>query len=85
MMSVQLNYWAELNEKYDDPVLEEKWNKIIDIREVVSKALEIAREEKLIGHSLNAKVTIFADKDNYEFIKSIEKEMVTVLLFPILS
>jgi len=78
--SVQLNYWPELNEKYDNPALEEKWNKIISIRDVVAKALEIARADKLIGHSLNAKVTIFADKENYEFLKPIEKDMVTVLI-----
>jgi len=52
---------------------------------VVSKALEIARTEKIIGHSLNAKVTIFADKENYDFIEPIKKDLVTVFIVQTLS
>ena len=43
-------------------------NKIIKIKEEVAKALEIARAEKVIGHSLNAKVTLYADEKEYEFL-----------------
>lgn len=71
--SVQLNYWPVINETYDNKELEEKWAKIIRIRQVVSKALEIARTEKLIGHSLNAKVNIYTNESHYDFLKSIEK------------
>lgn len=78
--SVQLNYWPELNEKYLDAKLEEKWAGIIDLRSDVSKALELARTNKLIGHSLNAKVTIYADDKNYDFIKGIEDELVTIFI-----
>ena len=78
--SIQLNDWPTLNEKYIDTELEEKWAKIIDLRTDVSKALEIARTGKIIGHSLNAKVTIYADDKNFEFIKSIENDMVTVFI-----
>lgn len=78
--SVQLNYWPEPNEKYENAALKEKWDRIIEIRDVVSKALEIARTEKIIGHSLNAKVTIFADKENYDFIEPIKKDLVTVFI-----
>jgi len=53
--SVQLNYWPEPNEKYENAALKEKWDRIIEIRDVVSKALEI-------------EVTIFADKENYDFL-----------------
>lgn len=70
--SVMLEYWPEPKEKYENKELEEKWNKIIKIKEEVAKALEVARAEKIIGHSLNAKVIINADKENYEFLK--EKE-----------
>lgn len=41
-----------------DPKLEEKWDRIIEIRKEVNKALELARAEKVIGHSLGAKVII---------------------------
>ena len=45
------------NSSFVPPVaLEEKWNKIRRVREQVQKALEQAREQKIIGSSLEAKV-----------------------------
>ena len=71
--------------KYDDAIiddnLEAKWQKIILIRDDVKKALEDARKEKVIGSSLDAKVTIYCDNDEYDFIKSIgEKEFSVILI-----
>jgi len=78
--SVQLNNWPEVNEKYLDIKLAEKWDKILALRSDASKALEIARANKTIGHSLNAKVTIFADGEDYEFVKSFESDLVTIFI-----
>lgn len=78
--SVQLNQWPVLNEKYNDPELEEKWGKILDLRTDISKALELARASKLIGHSLNAKVSAYADAGTYSFIKGIEKDALTLFI-----
>ena len=60
--SVMLSYYPEINEKYNNKELEEKWNKIIKIKELVSKKLEEARSEKVIGHSLNAKSNFICRK-----------------------
>lgn len=78
--SIMLEYWPKVNEKYENKELEEKWNKIIAIKEEASKALEMAREEKVIGHSLNAKVTINADKENYNFLKDKEELLQEVFI-----
>jgi isoleucyl-tRNA synthetase len=78
--SVQLNSWPEINEKYLDAELAQKWDKILALRSDVSKVLETARVNKTIGHSLNAKVTIFADGEDYEFVKSIENDLVTIFI-----
>ena len=78
--SVQLNNWPKANEKYDDDELEAKWDKILALRSDVSKVLEIARASKVIGHSLNAKVTVYAKGDAYNFVKAIEKELVTIFI-----
>ncbi|HEY5583809.1 MAG TPA: isoleucine--tRNA ligase [Ruminiclostridium sp.] len=78
--SIQLNSWPEVNEKYIDIELAEKWNKILALRSDASKILELARANKTIGHSLNAKVTIFADGADYEFVKSIESELVSIFI-----
>ncbi|MGE5330088.1 MAG: isoleucine--tRNA ligase [Deltaproteobacteria bacterium] len=78
--SILLNEWPVVNEKYIDEKLEEKWNKILDIRSDVSKALEVARTEKIIGHSLNAKVTLYADEKNFAFLDGIKDELVTIFI-----
>ena len=78
--SVMLSHYPEINEKYNNKELEEKWNKIIKIKELVSKKLEEARSEKVIGHSLNAKVTLYAEKDEYEFLLENKELLMTVFI-----
>ena len=67
--SVMLTIYPEVNNKYNDETLRKKWEKIVDIKEIVSKKLEEARAAKEIGHSLNAKVTLYAEGDLYKFMK----------------
>ena len=64
--SVMLTKYPEVNEKWDNNEIAEKWSKIIDLKEEVSKKLEEARMEKIIGHSLNAKVTLYAPEGKYQ-------------------
>lgn len=78
--SIQLNKWPGPESFHEDPELEQKWERIIRIREDVSKALELARNDKTIGHSLNAEVAIYADKDNYEFIKGLNVDLASVFI-----
>lgn len=42
----------------------EAWDKLFELRDGVMKALELARAEKLIGKSLEAKVTIYSEDEN---------------------
>ena len=62
-----------------DDAFMDKWDRIHALREDVQKALEIARTAKLIGGSLDAKVTLFATGDQLAFIRSI-KEMLPAIL-----
>ena len=78
--SVMLAKWPELNEKYENKELEEKWQKIVALKEEVAKKLEEARAAKTIGHSLNAKVILTAEGKEYEFLKKVEKELVAVFI-----
>ena len=71
--SVMLTYYPEANPKYDDENLTIKWDKLIQIKTEVSKQLELARAEKIIGHSLNAKVILYAEENEYEFLKGKEE------------
>jgi len=68
-ISVQLTEWPQVIEGYLDADLETRWEKILELREEVAKALELARQAHVIGHSLDAEVEIFADN---ELLKNLE-------------
>ncbi|MFU0833722.1 MAG: Isoleucine--tRNA ligase [Oscillospiraceae bacterium] len=57
-----------------------KWDRIHRIRDEVKKALEIARKEKTIGSSLDAAVQLYCTGELYDFVKSVEDELQTVLI-----
>ena len=78
--SVMLTDYPVANEEYENSELRAKWEKIVDIKEIVSKKLEEARSEKVIGHSLNAKVTLYAEGDLYSFIKDNLKLLQSVFI-----
>lgn len=78
--SVMLTDFPEVNEKYDNKELTEKWDKIIRVKDIVAKELEKARAEKTIGHSLNAKVTIYAEGEQYKFLEENKDLLQTVFI-----
>ena len=49
-----------------------KWTRILEVRSDVMKALEEARTAKVIGASLEACVTLHAQGEELEFIRSVE-------------
>jgi len=71
--SVMLEYYPKVNAKYEDEELSLKWNKLIKIKDEVAKKLEMARVNKDIGLSLDAKVILFAEGEEYEFIRGKEE------------
>lgn len=50
--------FQEFFPKVGDAKTDPKWSVIADVRKEVNKALEMAREKKIIGHPLDAKITI---------------------------
>ena len=68
--SIHLASLPEAKENWKNETLAAQWKTLLGIRGVVTKALEEARVKKLIGHSLNAAVTIFADEDRYVILDS---------------
>ena len=57
-----------------------KWDKIHDVRTDVQKALELARNEKIIGKPLEASVTLYADGELYDFLKSVEAQLPEIFI-----
>jgi isoleucyl-tRNA synthetase len=58
--SVHLTQFPKVIEKYANTDIGERWKAMIDAKAEISKAIEQARKEKVIGHSLDARVTIAA-------------------------
>ena len=58
----------------------DRWEQIHAIREDVKKALEIARTAKEIGGSLDAQVTLICSGETYDFAKSVESALASVLI-----
>ncbi len=78
---VLLNDIPEYNENLGFEAAEEHYDRLFDIRDDVMKALEIARAEKLIGKSLEAKVEIYAEnKEVYELLSSFGDELSTIFI-----
>jgi len=78
--SIMLNDWPTVKPEYDNKEIEEKWDRIHEVRESVLKALEEARNQKLIGQSLQAKVILKAEGNLLEFLKSVEDLLPTVFI-----
>jgi isoleucyl-tRNA synthetase len=57
--SVHLSEFPQVNTAYVDDVLADRWERLMEVRGEVLKALEQARNTKLIGTSLEAQVDLY--------------------------
>ncbi len=71
--SVQLLDWPQYQDEYINEALESRFEKLLEVREVVTKALEEARNKKVIGHSLGARVTVYASEEWFAVLKTFEQ------------
>lgn len=78
--SVMFARMPKPDNRYIDGELEEKWDRVIAVRDDVNKALELARNEKLIGKSLDAEVSVCADGALYDFLKEMEHELAEIFI-----
>ncbi|PCS00455.1 isoleucine--tRNA ligase [Lactococcus fujiensis] len=76
-------YLAEMPEAINYPgsdELLENWNAFFDFRNKVLKALEEAREAKLIGKSFEAKVTVYPNEVTRTLLNSLDENLATLLI-----
>ena len=57
--SVFLDEFPDVEDRWQDPELENRYDDLLRIREVVTKALEEERQEKRIGNSLEASLKLY--------------------------
>ncbi|MBX3276917.1 MAG: isoleucine--tRNA ligase [Acidobacteria bacterium] len=68
--SVHLTLFPTVEETWSNDALRARYERLFEIRGVVTKALEEARNAKLIGSALEAHVAIAADSSTQEFLAS---------------
>jgi isoleucyl-tRNA synthetase len=73
--SIFLAPFPEVRNEYLDEALNERWDQIWEVRMAVTKALEEARKEKTIGHSLDAQVCLYLPEKLYAVIKPYGAEL----------
>ena len=78
--SVHMASLPMVNEAWKDKPLAEEWRQIIEVRGEVTKALEEARVKKIIGHSLNASTTIYADGELYDILEKHKDDLRTLFI-----
>lgn len=76
---VVYNAIPEAKGEYDEAFMA-RWARIHEMRDDVKKALELARAEKVIGASLDAKVTLYAEGELYDFAESVKDILPTVFM-----
>ncbi len=78
--SVHLALFPRFDSSLLDAQLEERYERLLKVRSDVSKALEIARTDKKIGHSLDARVLIEAPGEWRELLKEYRSELATLFI-----
>ena len=80
--SVLLETWyTELTELDKDEKMNMVfWQNILEIRSAVSKELETLRNEKIIGSSLDAQVTLYVESELQIALESLKQELRFVLI-----
>jgi isoleucyl-tRNA synthetase len=78
--SIHLASLPEINPAFKDDALFKRWEFLLKIRSEVTKALEAARAKKLIGHPLDASVTISAKEDVYGALQPYADKLRSLLI-----
>jgi len=72
--SVMLQDWPQGHPEHFNQELADKWNQLLDLRTSVQKALELARQDKTIGHPLDASVTVYAEGAAFDALNTLGEE-----------
>ena len=78
--SVHLAAFPQLQPELKDDTLVARWERIMKVRGDVSKALEVARTAKIIGHPLDAAVTITASAELLGFLREYQAELPNIFI-----
>ncbi|HEY4161504.1 MAG TPA: class I tRNA ligase family protein, partial [Dongiaceae bacterium] len=76
--SVHLRIYPETPKAWRDDALAARWNKVRDIRRVVTGALEVARAEKKIGSGLQAHPSVYLTAERHAELNGIDLREIAI-------
>jgi isoleucyl-tRNA synthetase len=79
--SVHLASWPKVDRSLLDPALDARWTRVLDLREAITRALEDARKQKLIGASTEAEVGLYPeDGETTQLLQEIAPDLKKLLI-----
>ncbi len=83
--SVHLAEFPDAEAREGDAELLARWERLYTVRSVVQKALEEKRNEKVIGASLEAKVTLTASGETFDLLAAYEDQLPAIFIVSAVS
>jgi isoleucyl-tRNA synthetase len=83
--SIFLTLFPEPRDEYVDEGLSQRWERIWEIRTMVTKSLEEARKEKVIGLSLDAQVHLYLPEKTYAFLKPYQDDLKSIFIVSLVT
>ena len=78
--SIHLTPFPEPRSEYLDESLNERWERIWEIRALVTKALEEARKQRVVGLSLDAQVHLHLPEKTYAFLQPYQADLKSIFI-----
>jgi len=78
--SIHMTTLPRVHTEWKNETLQKNWEKLLEVRAEVTKALEAARAQKLIGHPLDAAVTISVSKAQHDVLAPYAEELRSVFI-----
>ena len=78
--SVHLCAMPRVDPSRKDEALQLKWGRVLQLKQEVSRVLEGARRDKVIGHPLDADVSLTAEGDTLDFLRLVESDLKDVFI-----
>ena len=79
-ISVHADLFVPAREEFKDSSLIKRWEALLNVRKEVGKALELARKDKIIGHSLDAAVNLALPRDLVRGLKDYRDELRSICI-----
>ncbi|MCP4575120.1 MAG: isoleucine--tRNA ligase [Deltaproteobacteria bacterium] len=78
--SVHADLFSPIKKEFLNPDLANRWEDILSVRKEVTKTLELGRKEKIIGHPLDAAVTLGVSPELHEKLTRYADQLRSILI-----